>query len=296
VSREEIETYLRKAEVIWREDGSNSDTRFMRNRIRHELLPLLETFNPDIIQAINQSAEALAADEEVLAGLTSHAFARIAESGCSSVRFDLSKLFLEPAPLRKRLYRTAVGAVKGDLKRISFIHLADIERLVLSGKPNGELNLPGGIRVVRDYSSLVFTVHEDDPFSDLDELSITDCGNYDLPCGGLISVSPAGGLEIIGKDSLTLNSGELPFPWTVRYFRKGDRFRPLGLDGSKKLKDLFIDRKIPLRERARNPLLVCGDEIIWVCGVHPAERTRAAAGGRELQLLRITYTPASIRH
>jgi tRNA(Ile)-lysidine synthase len=296
LSRDEIEAYLRKVGLIWREDGSNSDTRFMRNRIRHELLPLLETFNPEIIQALNQTAEALAADEEVLEGLTSRAFARTAESGCSSVSIDLPKLFLEPALLRKRLYRTAVGAVKGDLKRISFMHLTDMERLVLSGKPNGEINLPGGIRVVRDYSSLVFTALEEDPFSDFDELSIAACGNYHLPCGGLISVSPARDLERVGKDILSLDSGELPFPWVVRYFRKGDRFRPLGLDGSKKLKDLFIDRKIPLRERARNPLLVCRDEIIWVCGVQPAERTRAAAGGRELKMLRITYTPASIRH
>jgi tRNA(Ile)-lysidine synthase len=296
LSRDEIEAYLHKAGVIWREDGSNSDTRFMRNRIRHELLPLLETFNPEIVQALNQSAEALAADEEVLEGLTSQSLARTALSGCSSVRFDLSKLFLEPAPLRKRLYRAAVSSVKGDLKRISFIHLTDIERLVLSGKPNGELNLPVGIRVVRDYGSLIFTALEDDSFSDLDELSIAACGNYNLPCGGLISVGQSGDSDVKGRGIIFIDPDELPFPWTVRYFRKGDRFRSLGLDGSKKLKDLFVDRKIPLRERARNPLLVCRDEIIWVCGVQSAERTRAAAGGRELKMLRITYTPASIRH
>ncbi|HXC93899.1 MAG TPA: tRNA lysidine(34) synthetase TilS, partial [Geobacteraceae bacterium] len=144
LSREDIEAYLRKAGVIWREDGSNSDTRFIRNRIRHELLPLLETFNPGIVQTLSQSAEALAADEEILEGLTLPAYERTAESGSVAVRFDLPKLFIEPAPLRKRLYRTAVSSVKGDLKRISFIHLADIERLALSRKPNGELNLPGG--------------------------------------------------------------------------------------------------------------------------------------------------------
>jgi tRNA(Ile)-lysidine synthase len=296
LSRDEIEAYLRKAGLIWREDGSNADTRFMRNRVRHELLPLLETFNPEIVQALNQSAEALAADEEILVGLTSQAFKLTAESGCASVRFDLSKLFLEPAPLRKRLYRTAVSSVKGDLKRISFIHLADIERLARSRKPNGELNLPGGVRVVRAYAGLIFTRQQDEPFSGPDELSIDACGSYELPCGGLLSVSPAANPEGSGMGALFLDPGELPFPWIVRYFHKGDRFRPLGIDGSKKVKDLFMDRKIPLRERARTPLLICRDEIVWVCGVQPSERTRFAAGKGVLSRLQVTYTPVSGRH
>jgi len=295
LSRDEIEAYLRKAGLIWREDGSNTDTRFMRNRIRHELLPLLETFNPEIIQTLNQSADALAADGEILAELASLAFKRVADSESASVRFDLAKLCLEPAPLRKRLYRIAVGSVKGDLKRISFIHLADIESLALSKKPNGELNLPGGIRVVRAYSSLIFTCQKDEPFSGMDELSIDACGSYSLPCGGLITVRPAGDLEGTGKDALILDPEELPFPWIVRYFHKGDRFRPLGIVGSKKVKDLFIDRKIPLRERARTPILVCHDEIVWVCGVQPSERTQSAAGSVVLPWLRVTYTPASMR-
>ena len=295
LSRDEIEAYLRQAGLIWREDGSNTDTRFMRNRIRLELLPLLETFNPEIIQILNQSAEALAADGEILAELASLAIKRVAESESAAVRFDLAKLCLEPVPLRKRLYRIAISSVKGDLKRISFIHLADTESLALSKKPNGELNLPGGVRVVRDYGSLVFTCQKDESFSGMDELSIDACGSYDLPCGGLISVRPFGDIEGTGKDALILDPEELPFPWTVRYFHKGDRFRPLGMDGSKKVKDLFIDRKIPLRERARTPILVCQDEIIWVCGVQPSERTQSAAGSVALPRLRVTYTPASMR-
>jgi tRNA(Ile)-lysidine synthase len=296
VSRDEIEAYLRKAGIGWREDRSNADTRFMRNRIRHELLPLLGTFNPEIIQALTQSAEALAADEETLGELTSLAFKRVAEPGVSSVSFDLAKLCLEPASLRKRLYRAAVGSVKGDLKRISFTHLSDIERLVLSEKPNGELNLPGGIRIVRAYNSMLITVQSDEPFSGGYALSIDVCGSYNLSCGGLISVSAAEDGENAGKDALILDPEELPFPWIVRYFHEGDRFRPLGMNGTKKLKDLFIDRKIPLRERVRTPLLVCCDEIVWVCGVQPSERTRSTAGSGELPRLRVTYTPALKRH
>src|SRR6185369_6753259 len=163
-------------------------------------------------------------------------------------------------------------------------------------KPNGELNLPGGISVVRDYNGLVFTGQRDVPFSDLDSLSIDACGNYNLPCGGLVSVCPAGKPEGTGRYALVLDPGDLPFPWVVRYFRNGDRFRPLGTDGSKKVKDLFIDRKIPLRERVRIPLLVCRDEIFWVCGVQPSERARPAAGSGDLSLLTVTYTPTSRRH
>jgi tRNA(Ile)-lysidine synthase len=295
LNRDEIEAYLRKRRMAWRDDVTNADIRFVRNRIRHELLPLLESMNPEVVQVISQSAEALAADEEILGGLVLKAFERIAETASLSVRFDLTKLFQEPPPLRKRLYRTAIGQVKGDLKRISFIHLADIDSLVLSGKPNGELHLPAGIRVVRVYDSLLFTRQKGESFSGLDEILINGFGDHALPCGGHISVSYAGDKDEKSQDTIFLESGEFPFPWVVRYFRKGDRFSPRGMDGSKKVKDLFIDRKIPLLERTRTPLLICKEEIIWVCGIQPSQRTRPAAVKADLTRLRIAYTPAPVR-
>ncbi len=296
LSRNEIEGYLRKAGVVWREDRSNTDRRFLRNRIRHELLPLLETFNPEMVRSLIQTADALSADEEILGRLTSESFTRTAETGDCSVRFDRSKLCAEPAPLRKRLYRAAISSLKGDLKRISFNHLADIEKLAQSQKPNGSLNLPNGIRVVRDYTSLLFTEKKDEPFSEGGEISISACGSYTMPCGGLISVGLSGDQEETGRDVIYLDPEALPFPWRVRYFRKGDRFSPLGTAGSKKLKDLFIDRKIPLQERIRTPLLVCLDEIVWVCGIQASESARITAVNRERSRMRIAYTKASIRH
>ncbi|HZV82036.1 MAG TPA: tRNA lysidine(34) synthetase TilS, partial [Geobacteraceae bacterium] len=152
VSRGEIEAYLGKVGMTWREDSSNRDTRFLRNRIRHELLPLLRSYNPRIAENLCQTAAALARDEELLSAMTADAFNRcVAADGRSHV-VDLHALDREHPALRPRLFRMAIAAAKGDLRRISSRHLVSVEKLATSTAcPNGTLHLPGDILVVREY-------------------------------------------------------------------------------------------------------------------------------------------------
>jgi tRNA(Ile)-lysidine synthase len=293
-SRREIEAYLGSREIVWREDSSNSAPDFLRNRIRHQLLPLLHDYNPEVVERLNATAEALANDEALLDTLTHEALKRCTVPTGSGTTLDLDLMQNEPDAIRSRLYRQVIRTVKGDLRRISFRHLESIERLVSCNAPNGQLDLPNGITVVRSYRSLAFSAGKPLQRFDDFELSISACGIYRLPCGKILHVEseaavPAG-FETTGKDTVFLDPARFPFPWQVRYFKPGDRIVPLGMSGHKKLKELFIDRKIPLSERYRTPLLLQDAEVVWICGRQLSEKGRLAGGERPVLRVRMAYT------
>ncbi len=293
VSRKEIESYLANRGISWREDSSNSDPRFLRNRIRHQLLPLLHDYNPEIVERLSITAEALGNDEALLDLLTCEAFSRCRVSAESGVRLDLDMLLHEPAPLHNRLFRHAIRSVKGDLKRISFRHLEAVEKLVAGNSPNGHIDLPDGISVFRSYRQLIFSRERPPLRLDEYQLCIEACGRYTLPCGKVLQVEslPAlsGELKVRDRDTIYLDPFNNPFPWGVRYFRPGDRIVPIGMHGRKKLKDLFIDRKIPFLNRLQAPLLLQDRDIIWVCGIQLSERGRMEGGQKEVIRVSLGY-------
>ena len=122
-------------------------------------------------------------------------------------------------------------------------------------------------------------------------LQVTGPGSYRLPDGAGLVVEefpalPAGWRDQ-GRQTLWVSTVAVPFPWEVRSFRAGDRFQPLGMLGEKKIKDLFIDRKIPLPERGRIPLFLSGGEIFWVGGVQPGAVAGRLADGPALMRLQL---------
>lgn len=294
VSRREIEGYLRKGGLSWREDSSNTDQGFLRNRIRHQLLPLLRDYNTEVVERLNATADAVAADEALLDFLTVEAFNRCQVATGSGVTLDISQLQQEAVSLRYRLFRQGIKAVKGDLRRINFRHLEAVQLLVNSYSPHGHLDLPDGVIVTRSYSELKFSIGSlPESFDDF-ELSVTGCGSYLLPCGKILQVESEGGLPADfsspGRESVFVDPGRFPFPWKVRYFKPGDRFVPLGTKGHKKLKKFFIDRKIPLEERYRIPLLLQGEEVLWICGRQLAEQAKLTGGEGAVTRVTLTYT------
>lgn len=300
LSRAEIEAYLCKGSLQWREDSSNSDSKFLRNRIRHELLPLFRSYNPEIVECLNQTAQALAADEKLLEAVVARAYQQIAVTYPDEIRLNLELLRHEPEALRKRLYRRAVFTLRGDLRRISAQHLADFDRLAIGAKGSGKLSLPSGVIVVRKYDSMTLTTIPEKDINDNPELSVNSCGFFQLnPDLALvvekINVLPADWLES-GSDTIFVDSRHLPFPWIIRCFRDGDCFIPFGMTGRKKLKDLFIDKKIPRAVRKTIPLLLCRGDIFWIGGVRVAEKTRISESSDHLLRLRLISSATAGRH
>jgi tRNA(Ile)-lysidine synthase len=183
--------------------------------------------------------------------------------------------------LRLRLYRHALRLVRGTLARISFSHLQSIDRLVHDDCSGTSLDLPAGCRVTKRYDHLVFTAGEGDEFPTAWEVSVEGPGRHSLPGGSVLVVESAVLPADLRGSSPTvtfLDAEQAHFPWLVRNFRAGDRFVPLGMTGHKKVKDLFIDSKIPRNRRWRIPLVFSMSHLVWVAGVQPAAEARLTPG------------------
>ncbi|WP_223911579.1 tRNA lysidine(34) synthetase TilS [Geobacter sp. AOG1] len=273
VSRREIEEYLAGRNLSCRTDSSNSDTSFLRNRVRHELLPFLAGYNGRIASQLATTAEMLAADEELMEQVVAAAFTRygVFENGESIL--NMEGVSAEPRGLRLRLYRHALRLVKGNLARIGFVHLHAIDRLLHDAGTGASLDLPDGTRVKRGYGQLIFTIGGREELSREWEVVVEGAGSYNLP-GGTVLVVEHGevptNLREIKPTVVYLDAERVPFPLHVRNFRPGDRFAPLGMAGHKKVKELFIDCKIPRDRRWRVPLVFSMSRLVWVAGVRPA--------------------------
>ncbi|HOP39849.1 MAG TPA: tRNA lysidine(34) synthetase TilS [Geobacteraceae bacterium] len=297
LTREEIIAYLKRRGLSWRHDSSNDETDFLRNRIRHECLPYLRTYNPAINERLATTAEILAADEALLEKLTDQVFPRLSRVASDNVVLDLNAVRAELPGLRYRLYRRAILSLKGNLARISAHHLKQIDEMVCAFMSRGEQSLPGGLAVMRCYEELHFLLKGRGQPKEFGELLIDGAGNYPLADGCILRVrltAPPRELQSVSRFRAYFDLGRTPFPWTLRTFRPGDRFRPFGMTGTRKVKDFFIDEKIPVPVRRRIPLLFSAEELIWVCGLRVAESGRILPGTALVAEIEITgNTPYS---
>jgi tRNA(Ile)-lysidine synthase len=294
VSRADIEQYLRLRELTYRTDSTNADTTILRNSIRHELMPFLRKYNPKISDRLAATAEILACDEELLEQLTETAFTRLLLPEEPGIQFEIAALVQELRGLRLRLYRRALLELRGDLKHIALAHLEAIDRLIASERPNARLKLPGNCFVSRSYGRLSFESVEL-PAAQVWKLAVAGEGTYPLPNGARLLVQRVARPALLDPGSRRvayLNPDAAPFPWLLRNFAPGDRFTPLGMTGAQKVKDLFVNEKIPLKERRNMPLLECNGRILWVAGLRMAEQGRlTAATGAALRVEILDITP-----
>ncbi|MDA8414572.1 MAG: tRNA lysidine(34) synthetase TilS [Desulfobacteraceae bacterium] len=275
ISRREIEAYLVERHMSWREDSSNLDTSMLRNSIRHELLPLLEQYNPAIRNALATSAGILSQEDALLEALTMEAAGQVCCLSESSATCDISLLKSHPIALQRRILRLMLSRLAGNLEHVTHRHLENILQILDSGRPNLRLSLPQGLVAVREYNTLAIEV-QDSSDPEAMEIAIPGPGCYRLPDGSLLRIESAPPpVEPTGTPGVVyFDTDRLPFPWYVRTFRPGDRIQPFGMSGRKKVKDIFIDEKIPQSQRRRIPLLFCGCELIWIVGLRTSQLGR----------------------
>jgi tRNA(Ile)-lysidine synthase len=294
VGRIEIEEYLRTRRIGWRDDSSNWDGRFLRNRVRNELIPYLACYNPAISERLAATAEALAADEEFLDAATEIAFARHAVHSAGRVTLCVPGARSELRGIRLRLYRRAILKAKGDLARISFRHLQALDRLIFSAAPHQFLTLPDAMGAHKCYEEVTFSLMEESATIIPCDIFLEGPGIYPLPGRGALSVDFArhhAELKSTPDTTAYFDLEEAPFPWRIRGFRPGDRFSPFGMAGHKKVKDLFIDAKIPLFARRLVPLLYCGDTLLWVVGLRRSSAAALKESTITVVRVEILYTP-----
>ncbi|MDD3926503.1 MAG: tRNA lysidine(34) synthetase TilS [bacterium] len=274
-SRADIEKYCDIHGLETRIDASNDSMYYTRNRIRHRLLPLLESFNPAVRQAVSKASRLLTIDDEYLDTLALRAYDELWSGEEERLSFpDEGLARLHPA-LRRRVLRLAVERIKGDLRDITLGHIEAMEAL-LEKNVGASADLPG-LTVYRDYGRLVvgFRPPSTEDTGLVAELQVP--GENLLPQFGIrIRIaglpSPEAAQVTPGRWRLALDAAALPGPLAVRFRRPGDRIHPFGMTGSKKLQDLFVDAKIPRWQRGEVPLLTAGDEIVWVIGLRAGSR------------------------
>ena len=264
ISREEILAYLCAHDLSWVEDPSNRDPRFTRNRIRSELLPLLQTFNPRIEDGLCRLAQRLACEEDYWAAQVGSL--SMAEG---EVRLALGECRRWHPALRDRMLRRAMEQVRGDLRRIEEKHVNAAAALLQGGGEYKECHLPG-LWVAADCGVLRLRGAPPQaalPFS----IEIPAPGSYVLPEGRTLQVSLSDQALGEGAHAVEFCACEIPFPLRVRSWHAGDRIRPTGLGGQKKVKDVFREARLPREERGRVPLLLGAGRVLWVAGLRRCE-------------------------
>lgn len=285
VTRVEIEQYLRKQGLSWRDDASNRDTIYLRNRIRHQLLPLLEEYNPAIRANLVATASIIGDDETFLEQLAVQEFAASCLVGRGRVVCSVSSLQALHIALRRRVLRLAYKQLIGNLDGLGQCHIAALCDLMDSNKPNSQISLPQLVTARREYDQLILA-HKNGSNLVAEvgfEIMITEPGCYQLPSGDSVLVEVVDGTSFTSKpDRQCFDLSKLPFPWQLRNFNPGDRIIPFGMTGRKKVKEIFIEHKIPVAERRRLPLLFCCADLVWVAGLCSSELSRIGESAKIL--------------
>jgi tRNA(Ile)-lysidine synthase len=277
ITRDDIMSYLDMKGLKYVTDSSNSETYFLRNRIRLEVLPKLKEIQPRLMELLGRTAGIMRRDDEWMeqeAEAWIIKDAEIREHGEVLIPLSLFKPLSEA--LKYRVIRCALRMAGETLRRISLTHIEDVLSLSNGEKPQAGVNLPNGLIVRRMYDKLIFNRGEGRVF---DEFSYTLEGHgisylEALECTISIEEKETAKLPDTYTSPWTayLNADRITFPVVVRNFRPGDRFVPFGMSGHKKLKDFFIDLKIPAEDRARIPILTHDNSPVWVCGFRIDDR------------------------
>jgi tRNA(Ile)-lysidine synthase len=257
VTRSEVEEFLRARGIVWREDATNRDTGFARNRIRHVLLPeLSREWNPEISAALARLADTAQAEES----LWNAKVKRLAGKLLSNGEIDAARLVALPRAAARRLVRHAAAEV-GRIG-LDFEHVERVLELAAAKSGRGTLDLPG-IRVVRSFDRIRFESHGS-PVR-LQPIPVSVPGKYVWPGGGtrvclqVTDSEPAPG----GCVRLKLSEGASSAPLVLRGWRAGDHYHPAGRFRNQKIKEMFQQARIPSWRRSSWPILCEGTEILW---------------------------------
>ena len=279
-TRKDIETYLKSIDTVPREDPTNTDKQFLRNRIRYDLIPILEQeYNPNIRNGLCRTAEILGSETEFLDIIAHQAYTecKLTVSNPVSLVLDRQKFLQYHIALQRQILRHAVTDILGELNDFSYDHCHAIIDIINSEKPNAKFTLPNAFVFKRTYQKLILERNSDETV-DYDYI-LNIPGKTELSI--LNAEITATFLDTNINDLLTIPDGtkdalfdycNIDLPLHLRNRRYGDRFQPYGMKGTKKIKDFFIDKKVPHGQRNRIPLLVCGEEIMWVIGFTTSEK------------------------
>jgi len=267
--RQEIEDYCIAERLEPRIDPSNEKGIYSRNRFRKEVIPFLKKENPHVHEHFQRFSEEIKDDEALLQELTIEKMNTVIEKKTSEeIILNINGFLAIPMPLQRRGIQLILKYLYKNIpSSLSALHIENLISLINNPHPSGSLNFPNGLHIVRSYEKCSFCFHRHHVQSYRFELA--EPGETELPNGCSIVYTLTNSPNFnASANHLLLNYDETIFPFVIRTREEGDRMSLQGMGGTKKVKDIFIDSKVPILERKEWPIVTDGNgQILWVPGL-----------------------------
>jgi tRNA(Ile)-lysidine synthase len=270
-SRTQILEYAEAENLTWREDKSNNDTKYLRNKIRQEIIPLLKELHPTFLDNFNMTSSYLSDSNQLLNNHVELLRSRCFESTADGIRISIAELMV---------LRPLKGYLHALLKNYGFTAWDDIEKL-LKGISGKEVRSKTH-RLLKDREYLLLAELK----AENDAQYVIQEGQSEVETPFYMNITEVVELIEVGKNILYLDKVTLNYPLTVRKWEKGDYFYPFGMSGKKKLSKYFKDEKIDVLSKEKQWLLCSGDAIVWVIGKRADQRFSVTA--KTKQILKLT--------
>ncbi len=279
-TREEICNFLLTENVPWRDDKSNFESTFTRNKIRNKLFPWIEeNLNPAVVDKMVSLSAMMIETEDFIEDYLERTFKRfIAKQSDDKIILSLKSLLHTKKIIRYYIFKKCLFLLRGKDSDIYQNNILEIEN-ILTAEGSKMLNLPNKVYVIKEYDYLIFT--KKNPLSNKENVPDAKTlesirprlsfGKYRIKMKRIKKLPPDKAL-IKNHNLVFLDYDKINFPITIRNRDNGDRFIPLGLKGFKKLKDFFIDEKVSKFDRDKIPIFTDSDKIIWIGGMRIDDR------------------------
>jgi len=304
--RSEIEAYLAEVGVTPCIDESNADITFFRNRLRHVLIPELETYNPQFRNVVLRMADVLGEENGFLSQLTETAWERcLVINAEDQVVLQASEFKQLQKALQRRVLRFAIRMLRPDLRDVDYDAIVRGLNFVISPSESKEIDLVARLNLALIENNLIIkTWSAELPRWDLPLLPTVDFTSQ-LDVGESITLDAGWSLHAemleskpevalsrvreVDPHEAWLDYDRLNLPLTLRGRKTGDTWQPLGMKGhTQKISDFYINEKIPEHLRDIWPLVTSSDVIAWVVGMRPSERFKITADTRKILVLKVS--------
>lgn len=297
LTKQEIVHYCNEHNLQPRIDSSNDDTEYTRNFYRKRVIPLLKEKNCNIHTTVQHLSEALHADEQFLQEAAYNMFQEVVvlHKEKRKVSFEISAFHSYPTALQRRTFHLILNYLYDELpKNISYVHEEHFFQLLGSYDGNVQIDFPHNLKVTRSYQNVMFHFPNEHPqkvpsFHELLEIP----GKVELPDGSSIVAkwTEQPNSDTIYSYSCKLDSVALPLH--IRTRKAGDRMTLQGMKGSKKIKDIFIDLKVPLHDRDCWPIVTDNHGVVlWIVGL---KKGQPSVSGETTSFIQLSYNNRNVQ-
>ena len=268
-SRQQMEEYASVNKLKWREDSSNASDKYLRNKIRHHLVPLLKELNPNFISSFEKTQSFLSEAQELVDDAAIMVYQQVAREEGEDIYFDLVRLLQLPN-YSSYLYQW--------LKEFGFTAWDDIYELVTS--QSGKQVLAPYFRLIKDRDCLILSpLQSQENQQEFEIESIESKVKFPLN----LDFSTVSKIGVASNSTIFVDQDKLVFPLTLRHWNEGDVFQPFGMEGkSKKVSKLFKDEKLSLIDKEKVWLLCSNNQVVWVVGIRQDERFKIDPNSKNL--------------